>query len=221
MDVTKAQQEYLDSSREDFEQIKYKAFIDMIASFQNKILEELVNADKRIVYLENRLQEVLVDSMLDPLTKAYNRKALEKDMDVYLDYRRKTPLTLMIIDGDDFKKINDKYGHLIGDKILVFLVNTVKHNLKNLGKVYRYGGEEFIVLFDGFDIEESYKISESIRAKIESSRLIYTDETIKFTISIGMTEYIANDTFETIVDRADKNLYIAKESGKNKIIKGK
>jgi len=221
MGVTKEQQEYLNSNKDDFEhQSKYQSFIDIITSFQNRILEELINADKRILYLEKRLQEVLVDSLLDPLTKAYNRKALEKDMSLFLDNRRKSPLVVAIVDCDDFKKINDKYGHLIGDKILVFMINTIKHHIGDNARVYRYGGEEFVIIFDGIDYNETYEIIDVIRAKIESSRLIYTHETIKFTISIGMTQYIPDDTFETVINRADKNLYVAKENGKNRVIKG-
>lgn len=196
----------------------YTNLLNIITSFQRKLIEELAHAEEKIVTLENKLQETIAETMLDPLTRAFNRKALEHDLALLIHHAQQNPqhkLAILMVDGDDFKVINDTHGHLIGDKILIFMASTIKASLRSDNRVYRYGGEEFVVLLNGLDDDVVANIANRIREKIETSRLIYGEETIGFTVSLGVAHFHPDDTFETFIKRADDALYKAKSQGKN------
>ena len=124
-------------------------------------------------------------------------------------------MVLMMIDVDNFKYINDEHGHLAGDKILYFLAQTLKTMVRTVDKIYRYGGEEFAVVLSRCDETQAFAIADKLRAKIEQSKLLYLGQSVYVTISVGVTIHQIGDTFDTILDRADKALFCAKKSNKN------
>ena len=134
---------------------------------------------------------------------------------ISLNNRYKTPFSLILFDIDDFKKVNDGYGHLVGDEVLINLVKLVNENIRETDTLYRIGGEEFIIICKNTVKLDAINIAEKLRKKVEESLIVIKNKTI--TISIGVTEVIENDNENSIYKRVDDNLYISKNSGKNRI----
>ena len=120
-------------------------------------------------------------------------------------------------DIDDFKKINDTYGHDIGDKVLVEITNEVKSIIRKTDFFFRIGGEEFVIIFAKTSLDEAYDIAEKIRINISKMQII---ENEKITISMGITQAIANDNPQSIYERVDKLMYQSKRNNKNQTTKG-
>jgi diguanylate cyclase (GGDEF)-like protein len=185
---------------------------------QSHMLEEVTRANNVINKLTEQVKELEEDSNLDGLTKIFNRKALDN----YLKKITKKNITkhdlyLLILDIDDFKSINDTYGHIVGDKILIFLAKLLRKTVREGDKVFRYGGEEFIIILNRVTQEKAQEIATRILKTINTNNLLYKNNSVKVTVSIGMTKYCQNDTPEDIIDRADKALYISKINGKNQL----
>lgn len=151
---------------------------------------------------------------LDSLTGAYNRRALDEKLADVFENMKRIPLsmTLIMIDIDHFKGINDNFGHAVGDVALIKLVKLIQGCIRKTDSLYRYGGEEFVVVAQGADINTIKKLSEKLRMKVESVKLIPQR---KITISLGVAEYLAGETADHWLDRADTALYKAKENGRN------
>jgi diguanylate cyclase (GGDEF)-like protein len=154
--------------------------------------------------------------MKDPLTGVLSRwyfmERLEEE--AYKSSRYKSPLSIIMCDADDFKKINDQFGHVAGDKTLGWLGRKMKSVLRKSDLVGRYGGEEFIIALPGTSLEEARIAAEKLRkAVMEDPENIY-----HVTLSFGVAEYKnGEDPFETI-KRADEALYLAKTLGKNSVV---
>ena len=155
----------------------------------------------------------------DELTKIFNRKAYNERIQEKFDLfdRYDTNFTIAMYDIDDFKKINDTYGHDIGDKVLVEITNEVKSIIRKTDFLFRVGGEEFVIIFDKISLDESYDIAEKIRINISQMQII---ENEKITISMGITQAIANDNPQSIYERVDKLMYQSKRNNKNQTTKG-
>ena len=127
---------------------------------------------------------------------------------------------ICVIDIDDFKKLNDVYGHITGDKVLKSVASIFLKNIRSSDFIARIGGEEFIVILHDVIMEEARLIIDKLREKISNTQFLDYSENnkIKCTISGGIDEIQKNDSLASAVDRADKNLYKAKNSGKNMII---
>ena len=142
----------------------------------------------------------------DELTQAYNRKFFMSDENI--ESIPKDYVTMALLDVDNFKKVNDTLGHLKGDEVLIILVKKVKEQFGERGIVIRWGGDEFMILFDG-DIEGIYERCELLRSAMEKTG---------FTISVGVSEIEHNESIEKNTAKVDKALYRAKEEGRNKVI---
>ena len=155
----------------------------------------------------------------DELTKIFNRKAYNERIQEKFDLfdRYDTNFTIAMYDIDDFKKINDTYGHDIGDKVLVEITNEVKSIIRKTDFLFRVGGEEFVIIYDKISLDESYDIAEKIRINISKMQII---ENEKITISMGITQAIANDNPQSIYERVDKLMYQSKRNNKNQTTKG-
>ncbi len=158
-------------------------------------------------------------ALTDSLTKISNRRGFfEHSHELFkLTRRTKDPSTLMILDIDFFKKVNDTYGHIVGDEILKHLVKNIKEVLRDSDIFARFGGEEFIILLPQTDIDGALEVAEKIRSSIETN--IYTDEevTVPITISIGINESNNERELSQLIKGADEALYVAKDTGRNKI----
>lgn len=195
-------------------------FVDGLSELGHNMSVELKKAQNKIDTLHNELQETITQLTIDPLTKVTNRKGLIDDLHSVIQAGQTKTLStvLLMIDADDFKHINDHYGHVAGDKVLYFFAHTIKSVLRSGDKVYRYGGEEFSVLLNRCNKEKAFAVADKIRSKIEQSHLIYSGQTIKMTVSIGATVHHAGDSYDDFIARADQALYRAKKEGKNRTI---
>ena len=159
-------------------------------------------------------EEFREKSHRDELTKIYNRAKFNEFLDhefLYF-YRGKINLSMIMFDIDFFKKVNDNYGHDIGDKILIQISTLVSALVRKADIFARWGGEEFCILLKGCDLQQSVNLAEIIRQKIRNH--IFTNN-IKLTCSFGVVEAHKNDTIDTFAKKADLALYKAKDSGRN------
>lgn len=156
----------------------------------------------------------------DPLTAIFNRRYFEEevfkrivDAKVY-----NQPFSVLMIDADHFKNVNDTYGHKTGDKVLIELAATCEKALRNDDIVARYGGEEFVVFLEGVNAQKGKIVADRLREQI-SEIVVYSDEgqEVRFTVSIGVSSSEVSDNIDTLIKTADEALYKAKEGGRNRV----
>ncbi len=162
-------------------------------------------------------------ALADSLTQLNNRRAMEKDLpERILESRaNKIPLSLLILDVDRFKTVNDTYGHLVGDRVLQLLSNRLRHNLRSPDKLFRYGGEEFVIILSNNDCEQALFIAERLRGVIgEQPLTIDSTLSLNITISIGAACLQSSDDKGGIalLDRADRCLLVAKAAGRDRVM---
>jgi two-component system cell cycle response regulator len=186
--------------------------------FENEHLIHIVNQClgkyKTLKEKEDLEGEVRRLSITDDLTGLYNHRHFFKTLEAELVRlkRQKTSLSLLMFDLDNFKKYNDLYGHLEGDKVLKTVGEIVKHSIRhNVDSGYRYGGDEFTVLLIGASVDRAIAIAERIRSSIEQSKSHH------ITVSIGLSEYRDRFDLEGFVKSADDAMYRAKNSGGNRV----
>ena len=203
--------------KNEYENIHTQKIIDTFGCFQNQILGELKRADETVKQLKLEIEKLERESHIDPLTKVYNRRGFKKDIvEIFQAIEgKRVDLFLVMLDADDFKNINDSYGHIAGDKTLIFLTKLIQNSLRKGIKVYRYGGEEFIIILNRTTLEEVKSSIARIIKEIDASKLLYKGHDIHLTISAGIACHKENDTVENLLDRADKALYQSKKDGKN------
>ncbi len=165
------------------------------------------------------------ESIVDPLTKTLNRHNLEKVLanTIETSYYSQQPITIAMLDIDNFKYINDTYGHQIGDFILKEVAKAIKNNIRTSDFLFRYGGEEFLIILTGANKKAGFKVTEKIRRIIEESKFYVKNKPINITVSIGAVTINANTKRKKInvlnlIEKADTNLYKAKKNGKNKVV---
>ena len=156
----------------------------------------------------------------DPLTNVLNRSTLQSvfQKEAALRKRQHADLTLLMLDIDFFKKVNDTYGHAMGDKALIALTQCIKETARESDHIFRLGGEEFAILLSSTDLEGANLLAERLRKAVQNIDVQQAEQSLNFTVSIGLTHHQAGDTLETIMQRADKALYEAKETGRNKVV---
>lgn len=126
-------------------------------------------------------------------------------------------LSVLMFDIDNFKKVNDTYGHACGDLVLQQVANIIKTSIRNTDLAARYGGEEFVVMLSEADVDVSTMIAERVRSRVENMEIIYEDKSVKVTISIGIAQYLHDgESVKSLVNRSDVALYESKHTGKNK-----
>ncbi len=164
----------------------------------------------------NKQHELSLLATIDPLTASGNRRLLDTKLSEVIanQSRVQHAVCLILVDLDGFKEINDEYGHAVGDQILVSLCCLVKEHIRAVDSLYRYGGDEFIIAPLSMNLITAKQLAEKIRGIVENHKFIHD---IKLTLSIGVSEYILNDTPESWVSRADLSLYKAKNDGRNKV----
>jgi len=162
-------------------------------------------------------QQYYHDATHDILTKIYNRAYyLDKITSQVEQFKRhKIAFCIILIDIDYFKVFNDKYGHIKGDEILIALSSTISKSARKSDTFARWGGEEFIILLENTTIKKAELIAENFRKLIENIEL---DDIEKITASFGVTQFGDKDDENSILKRADKALYEAKESGRNAVV---
>lgn len=156
----------------------------------------------------------------DPLTQTHNRASFNDSMkrEMSLATRNNQNLSLIFFDIDHFKSINDIYGHDCGDIALALGAKWIKESLRDSDMVFRYGGEEFVILLSDTDAAGAELLAERIRNSIEHHTIAYGMETIRITASLGVSSLRADDTVESFVKRADEAMYTAKNNGRNQVV---
>lgn len=183
--------------------------------FKHKELLARVKTQLKIQKMEKELRLL---SLIDSMTKLYNRRYFSRisEHTISTAQREQQELSIIMIDIDNFKNINDTYGHQVGDHVIIELSNMLMLKQRKSDIVCRYGGEEFVMLLPNTSIENAQNVAESIRKSAELLS-IELEEELSFTISLGLSTVRINDetSIETSLKRADDALYFAKRNGKN------
>lgn len=188
--------------------------------FSEQDLQDIENLLCKLVYpLRNCLmyRQAMASALQDPLTGLNNRGAFDASLDRELDLakRHNTPLSLVVLDIDNFKQINDAYGHSSGDRALTTLANAITSTLRRSDIAFRYGGEEFTLILSNTDAEAARLVAERVRIAVSQLCCNDGERTFGFTISLGIAQMSTQDNGYSLFDRADKALYSAKKSGRN------
>ena len=189
----------------------------------NQQLEQKLEASRDdIAGLQRDLDEVRRESMLDPLTKIFNRKSFDEGMlKAFADAENGTQFCLMLVDIDHFKRFNDTWGHQTGDQVLRLVAMTLKSNIKGKDMAARYGGEEFAAILPETDLEGAVIVADNIRRAVQAKELLKrsTNEKLgRITASFGVAMYKVGDTPSSLIERADRCLYAAKHAGRNRVL---
>lgn len=188
--------------------IDYNNDVAIYAAFQ-----DITSRKARENILENQ-------AIRDPLTSLFNRRYFETEVSKLIKQAKEenVPYSVMMLDADLFKKVNDTYGHKIGDKILIELANKTEKALRDCDIVARYGGEEFLVFLPSINEEQACRVAERLRQSI-STIVVLTEnnQKVTITVSIGVSSSLISDNVETLIKTADVALYKAKENGRNRV----
>jgi len=183
---------------------------------------QLKNSIQQLRYpLRNALlyQRALLAAQLDSLTGIHNRAAMDRclDRERELAQRQNYPLSLLIVDIDHFKHINDSYGHSAGDSVLRDLASCMQASMRACDMLFRYGGEEFALILTGVGAEGACQMAERLRAAVAAARFRYDERVIGLTVSIGVATLNPQDSSKSLFNKADVALYQAKQSGRNQV----
>lgn len=182
------------------------------------VMKGLFEFDKKANQLMTALTIDLAD--IDRLTGLLNRSAMERDLvdEFEMSRTQKKPLTLAMIDLDHFKKVNDDHGHSTGDRVLQQMAERFVESLRPRDRVYRYGGEEFLVLLPNTPIHDAQPVLERLRRRVFYSPIEHRSVKFTQTVSIGAAQARLDELHSNTIERADYALYEAKGSGRNRII---
>lgn len=188
--------------------IDYNYDVVLYSAFQ-----DITSRKSREALLKNQ-------AIRDPLTSLYNRRYFEEEVTKQiLEAKAKNqPFTVLMLDADKFKNVNDTYGHKVGDKVLIELANTAERALRDNDIVARYGGEEFVIFLAGIHSEQGKAVAERLRESI-STQVVYSDanQPVRFSVSIGVSSSDVSDNVDTLIKTADEALYRAKQNGRNRV----
>jgi diguanylate cyclase (GGDEF)-like protein len=190
--------------------VRRKDELGIVTSMFNEMVERLEEH-------QTRLEEL---ATTDPLTGLANRKQIMTSLDLQMDgfSRHGTKFSLLMLDIDFFKKVNDTYGHQAGDSVLVELASILRTILRTLDTAGRYGGEEFVVILDTADQSQAVQSAERIRQAVERHVFSFHGHELRITVSIGASViYPTDETVDSLIARVDKALYMAKSEGRNRV----
>ena len=180
----------------------------------------LYSAFQDITSRKNRENLLKNQATRDPLTSLYNRRYFEDEVNkqILAAKAKNMPYSVLMFDADFFKRVNDTYGHKVGDKVLIELANVTERALRDKDIIARYGGEEFVVFLPNITAEQGYGVAERLRESIAAA-VVYSDENqpVKFTVSIGVSSSDISDNVDTLIKTADEALYKAKQNGRNRV----
>jgi len=183
---------------------------------RNILMQELEASNKAISETLNMAEN---RASHDELTGLWNRRSFNERLleTIQRSRRHGSRFCILMMDVDHFKLVNDTYGHQIGDIVLRSFSYRINERIRESDYFARWGGEEFILLIDNADIAQAAQLAETLRVSIESSRF---DPVQSLTISIGVAEYKPEEAIDSLLARADKHLYDAKEAGRNRVCSG-
>lgn len=191
----------------------------ILTESSHDLKQELAKSTQDMAALKSELEEVKKSATIDALTGLLNRGAFNQELEG-LCQQEEIKVSLILFDLDNFKKLNDSYGHLLGDKVLTFFAGILKKFSNNIHPVARYGGEEMAMITINTTAQDVLQTAEAIRLSLANSKLKKkgSDQTIgQVTVSIGISTLVAGDTPNAIIGRADQALYLSKANGRNQI----
>lgn len=182
--------------------------------------KEVKEAETRIKELEDKLAQMSELIREDQLTGSLNRRGLDDVFEREADRadRRGTPMCTAMLDLDNFKKLNDTHGHSAGDEALVHVVRIVKQTLRSIDVIARYGGEEFVIVMPETTIEEAAGAMTRVQRELTTHFFTANDQRLFITFSAGVALRIPHESQDSVIKRADKAMYEAKQSGKNRVV---
>jgi len=198
------------------EQTRFKDAQKNTEDMRSRLLQlERESSDLKQLILEKNKE-----AMFDVLTGIPNRLSYEKKAaeEIARCNRFTTPLSMAVWDIDQFKQVNDTYGHKVGDKVLKAVAQLLEERMRETDFIARYGGEEFVMFLPGADETEALKLADVLRERIASIRFNNKQDAIKITISCGISSFSKKDTHESMFERADRALYAAKRNGRNQCL---
>ncbi len=189
---------------------------DIIVAAQKEVAE----AEARIKELENKLAQMSELVREDQLTGSLNRRGMEDifEREAERSERRNTPLCIALLDLDNFKKLNDTHGHSAGDEALVHLVRIVKQTLRSIDVIARYGGEEFVIIMPETNLDDAAQAMTRVQRELTKHFFVANDQRLFITFSCGVALRKSKEVQDETIQRADKAMYEAKKSGKNKVV---
>lgn len=190
---------------------------DIEEAYESGEIDEELRADlvRRVVLkLEERLKDAEKKIFLDELTHISNRRLLEKK---FRERNKSQSLCLLMFDIDNFKKVNDHYGHVVGDQVLQEVAQIMRRNARKKDEVIRYGGEEYAVVLPGTELKRAKVIGERLVRAVRESKIETDAGEVSVTISCGVAKMTKHESLKKLVDMADKGLYEAKKTGKDKL----
>lgn len=183
-------------------------------------IERIVRERKMRQERDNLLQDLQRLAVTDSLTQLFNARHFHHQLELEVDRSNRYchPLSLLLMDIDNFKKFNDRFGHLSGNDVLVRLGRIITFCLRKMDTAYRYGGEEFTVLLPETHEGEALQVAERIRASIAENRFSPTPGVeVGVTVSVGVTQYCPSEELDTFIRRADDAMYLTKRQGRNRV----
>jgi diguanylate cyclase (GGDEF)-like protein len=190
---------------------------DILSDYLSNVLKTSVT----ILTESKKREEMRLLSLTDEITGLFNQRKLVEDLDLYISrfQHDRNGFALLFVDIDYFKNVNDQFGHVVGSQILIDMAKVVKNQLRSTDLVYRYGGDEFIVLLPRTTIEESKMIALRISEAVKAAEFdIEREEKYRLSLSVGIAEYPNDaDTAKSIIEFADKMMYLSKKSGRGKV----
>jgi len=188
----------------------------------NKELTEYKVKEQELAKLKKELEKYKMESVTDPLTGLFNRKFMLKKIEEETERAKRygSKFSIIFLDIDNFKRINDVYGHIVGDFVLKYLANIIKSELRKVDYAFRYGGEEMVILLSETNLENALKFSERLLETVRNTIFKYKTEELKITVSIGVAEFKMGETIEQLIERADIAMLKAKQAGKDRVVSG-
>jgi diguanylate cyclase (GGDEF)-like protein len=158
-------------------------------------------------------------ALRDPLTDTGNRIAMDQTLEREIEMSRRhlMPLSLLMLDIDHFKNVNDSYGHNAGDEVLKAVATAIKNQLRNVDMVFRFGGEEFLILLSNTTREAAAMVGERLRMAAQAEEYQADGNAIELTVSLGCSTLLPGESAESLLRRADSALYVAKREGRNRL----
>ena len=197
---------------------------NMVRNKQRAEQDQLSSLSGQVEVLREELDRTRQENRRDSLTGVFNRRALDEYLQALIDQNqiRRKRFSLLMLDIDNFKRVNDTHGHLIGDEVLRAMASACADILREADFVARYGGEEFVAIMPGASLRAAHKRANGLREAVAWTRFSLPngegEDYIHLTISIGVAEFQSGDTMTSLLERADQALYHAKQNGKNQVV---
>jgi diguanylate cyclase len=201
----------------------------MMTEGTSQVREQLKGMQERVVATEatlarlyEELDSISAQARHDPLTDALNRKGLDDALNREISnlQRRNLPLSICLLDIDDFKTLNDRLGHETGDKALIHLANVARHCMRPNDTLARYGGEEFVILMPDTPLASGIEVMTRLQRELTRMFFLSGNEKVLITFSAGVAQVGRDETGIEAINRADQAMYLAKRAGKNRVMGG-